>query len=233
MDDTQAGKAVPDPVSIQDARRIIRKLNKLNLDTADYAAILETISRLTIGLPLRFVTTDTAWRIYRGRKMETKPISFRELSYPPAENVIDFERCNAPQKPMFYGSHYPGAVFYELALKPGDTLYLSKWSITKNFLAFQIASEFDEGIEQPARDVIFSFYESWFAHRVHSTFSSDYKITAAIAEHLTRGTAYNGVTGQEDRKMGGLLYPSVRHHSEMRTLLFVPTLWTRVCNGTT
>ncbi len=74
---------------------------------------------------------------YRGVIYAEKPMNVGYLGYPPARLVNNYQRCNGPGKPMFYCSVDSAAVFAELDAQLGDKVYLSKWTIDKEFFFFR------------------------------------------------------------------------------------------------
>lgn len=84
---------------------------------------------------------------------------------------------------MFYSSLVFGALFTEINAVEKDVIYVSRWIAPKGMLYVEI-SHSDRDQEIPKEALFQTFVETKFATRVHHTFASDYKITAAISEYL-------------------------------------------------
>ena len=203
----------------REARKIIAQLNRMDLDRANYEYIQELIGKLIVGIPMRGITPHKESRIYRGIVYKEKPSTTDQLGYPPAEIVANFQRCNPPAKPMFYCSPDPASVFCELDVTVGDSVYLSKWSIINNFFINQIAPITEDGIDHPVKDIVFTFFETNFSKPIHETYSSQYKITSAIADKLSFGNI-DGNWG----KIGAITYPSVSHPGRSENLAIRPEI---------
>ncbi len=213
------------PINLSEARQLIQQLNRLDLDRASYVHVQKVIQQLFVGIPIHGKTPHRDSRIYRGVKYRDKPETVRQLSYPPGDRVINFQRCNPPNAPMFYCSPDPAAVFYELNVQPGDRLYVSKWSIVDDFIILQIAPNVDDNSVNHRRDLIVTFFETRFSQPIHETYSSQYKITAAIAEHLSRGNIMNGEnTNFKGVEIGALSYPSVSHPARSENIAIRPAI---------
>lgn len=208
------------PLNRSSARELIRQLNRIDLDHADYDYIRQQIERLAIGVQFRAVTPHRDARLYRGIVYKHKPTHMHELGCPPAAIVRDFQRCNPPHKPMFYCSPDPASIFFELDVQEGDLLYLSKWSVIKDFWVLQMLPKTpdDVDVHDFPLDIVLSFFETKFSQPIHETYSSQYKITAAISAHLTTGSA----VGQHP--MGAVSYPSVSHPGRSENLAIKPEI---------
>ena len=209
-----------------EAREIIRRLNRMDLDRADYEEIKKLIGRLISGIPVHVDKVRNDARLYRGVLHEQRPLDRSLLSYPPASTVTNFQRCNPPNRSMFYCSPTPAAAFYELDVHPGDRIYLSKWSISREFLLQKISRSEDEDLSPPT-DSIFTYFETKFSQPIHDTYSSQYKITAAITEVLTLGKIE---VPDGSMALGGLLYPSVAHPGRPENLAIRPDVVDRCLN---
>jgi len=191
----------------------------MDLDRINYEYIQELINKLVIGLPMRGITPHKESRLYRGVVYTEKPSVVGKLGYPPAEKIIDFQRCNPPARPMFYCSPGPASVFYELGVAVGDFVYLSKWSVVNDFFLNQIAPITEGGIDHQVKDIVFTFFETKFSQPIHEKYSSQYKITSAIAERLSFGNLDG-----DRRKIGAITYPSVSHPGRSENLAIRPEI---------
>lgn len=107
------------PIKSTEAKEIIRKLNKINLESENFEYIKNQITRLFNGLAMQTSIPKKESKFFRGVKFETKPLTTSYLSYPPANLVRNFQRCNRPQAPMFYCAVDPSAVFLSYGCDPG------------------------------------------------------------------------------------------------------------------
>ena len=209
-----------DVPSRDEMRMIIRDLNRMDLDRAEFDEITERIQRLIIGFatPVVAISVPSELRLYRARKnpREGKPDKVDQLGAPRPEFVTSYQRCNKPGSPMFYCSKLPGAVLLELDVHLGDVIYISQWSVERPFI-------FNAGFTDPDRlkstrpnqDTIATFFETKFCQPIHETYSNQYKITAAITQVLTSGNI-NGLEEQSHHfraaapdGIGGIAYSSV------------------------
>ncbi|TDY22576.1 RES domain-containing protein [Paraburkholderia sp. BL6665CI2N2] len=209
-----------EPIKSLEARKIVADINRMNLDGADYEYILGLISRLINGWPMQAITPHKDTRLYRGVVYKEKPAKKSFLGYPPKMLVRNFQRCNKPESPMFYCSVDPYAILLEIGVTSGDKVYVSKWSMIKEFWINRIAPRSDMEIENAVRDTVLTFFETKFAQPIHETYSSQYKITAAITEKLTSGGIVNG----GNKSLGGLTYPSVAHPGRSENLAVRPEI---------
>lgn len=206
------------PIKVTEAREIIRQLNRLNLEVADYDNLKDLVGRLIYGVPMMAITPHEETRFYRGVVYKTKPAETKQLGYPPNVLTVNFQRCNPPGKSMFYCSPDPAAVFYELHVQPGDAIYLSKWSLTNKFFVNRISPRSDGGPSSAVSEIISAYFETKFCQPVHETYSSQYKITSAIAEKLSSGNVIAGPA----IPIGGLTYPSVAHPNRSENIAVQP-----------
>jgi hypothetical protein len=205
------------PVSAYEARGIIKKLNRMDLDRIGYGHIKNTIQSLITGLPIRMITPHLSARLYRGVIHKDKPLDVKLLGYPPKELVTSFQRCNPPNSPMFYCSVDPAVVCSESRVRHGDRIYLSKWSVVEEFFCARISPNEEGHKNSLEHELIFGYFETKFLQPVHETYSNQYKITAAICEKLTTGNIIG-----DPRTNGGLTYPSVAHPSRSENLAIQP-----------
>ncbi|MGS1063520.1 hypothetical protein [Burkholderia glumae] len=198
--------------SIHRAREIVTALNRLDLGAADYAYLLARIGELIKGIPLQAATVRQGTTLYRGVIYSNRPNDVCYLGYPPAHLVSNYQRCNGPGSPMFYCSVDNAAVFAELDAQPGDKVYLSKWTVTKEFFHFRIPPDTsDEFRADAAFSKIETFLETRFAQPIHDTYSEQYKLTAAITEKFSTGDLLGDAAILSGRVLGAVAYPSVAH----------------------
>lgn len=216
----------PKSISSLELRRSIRTLNRLDLDRAGYDQIRARIGEMIQGVMFACFTMQIGTVLYRGRKSSKKLMDVEEIGSPNASLVTDYQRCNKPNDPMFYGAVHPATAVYELNPDIGESVYLSNWTTTEEFLAQTIPPDELGKIENdPIRDQIATFFETKFAQPIHETFSSQYKITSAISDVLTSGS----IKGELDdhlrkNKVGAIKYPSVAMSEYAECLALRPWL---------
>lgn len=196
------------------SRAKIRGLNLLDLDETPYEIVLEMCSELFVGLKTTMRTNGGAELLFRSRvNPSIRPSKVDELGAPPAEAVTGFQRCNAPGNPMFYAASKRRTALLESRAKKGDIVYLSQWigreSYKTNNLLIASDDEIDAMDDDGKGSIIYSFMDSMFTKRIHSDFSNDYKISAALSERMTTG--FPDIVGGVERNDGkiAIRYPSV------------------------
>lgn len=206
--------------SATEIRKIFRQINYMDLDKTDFEYIVELISKVIKQVPFSGFNQRNDTRFYRGVIHKNKPGNTSLFTYPPAEKVIDFQRCNPPGAPMFYCSAGLAPIFYELDVKEGDYVYASKWSIKSNFYLNQIVEKrgYDTN-NHPTKNMISTFFETKFSEPIHETFSTRYKVTAAIAKKMGYGKVEN-----QDIKIGGIVYPSVSYPGTADNMAIFPEI---------
>jgi len=204
------------------ARELIRQLNRINLSAAEYSYVKSLIENFNQDFYTKALILTKGQRLYRGVLYDSKPTEVSCLGAPPARLVKGFQRCNQPNAPMFYCSVDSAAVFYELGVKEGDTVYLSKWTVNVvDLLVNSIICPVDEKFLYPALEMVNTYFETVFAQPIHEIFSHQYKITTAITEFLIARDIKDNV---DNWKMGGLLFPSVAHPSKSDNLVLYPDI---------
>lgn len=214
----------PRPVERAEAIELIQKLQRMNLDAADYTEVRDVVLRLLVGLPLVFRPADLTKKIFRGRRVKAdapKLETLADLSYLPKEKRTSFGRCHVPGGAMFYGSVDMGTVFFEGGLEVGDRLYVSRWKIKKEFFIYSIAEAISEDAEEHIkrhsnlhiRDMVLTFLETCF------TLAGKNKITAAVAEKLSAGIVDGGKA-----EVGAISYPSVKHPKRAENIAIRPEI---------
>ncbi len=181
--------------SYLDLRDELFKLNRLDMRRADYQAILHTVQRIIAGFKIELFSFSGAGLMFRarpGNKIK-KPKDISEIAAPPPHCVTGFQRCNPPGIPMFYASNRRIGALLETGVKAGDRVYLSQWSISQPFplsiilhtTGTNLNSKVDSSLSGPQSEIIVPFLDRIFTTRIHSDFSDEYKLTAAIAQILT------------------------------------------------
>lgn len=206
----------------------LKKLNRIDMERADYNSIKRIVSTITDGMHAKVGTTSPAELFFRGRlNPDSKPTNVKELGAPPADAVVGFQRCNAPGQPMFYAASKRITAILECGAEAGDRLFLSQW-ISKDKIPVNrtIYDEFDPddvfSVDEKDK-ILHSYFDTMFTRRIHKTFSNDYKITSAISELLT-----SKFKAEDQRKIGSdgfvsLKYPSVADIGNGHNTVFHPS----------
>jgi hypothetical protein len=238
----------PSLPSLEATTEIIADLKRIDLVTADIDSIKEQLRPLFTGYRVHAFTFDTGWPLYRGNVYSFKPRNSKYLRYPPPEKVNKFQRANRPGCPMFYCSGARTAPFFEVGVKPGDHISISRWRTTERALVNNIG--YHDGVfntlgstraadvykeimpeHDPAFDrnsanyAIHQFLAEEFAQIVPSGDEYRYKLSAAIAERLLGNV--NPKPGREDeippyRKFCGIMYPSLAMRANADNIVLLP-----------
>lgn len=205
-------------ITVSKLRDKIKSLNRLNIEKADYKYIKKTISEMHNGLTTLIVNSSLSHSIYRVRLCPPKkPQKLNELKAPPSTAVINFQRCNSPNNPMFYASSKRATALLECDVQVGDIVYISQWRVDKRFaLNYVFLNDPHEknGIEckhTPVEEMLLAYFDTVFTRPIHKVYSNQYKITSAITEQLTRNFKKEENDNIHIHPDGyvGLYYPSV------------------------
>ncbi len=195
-------------------RRQISQLNSLDLTKSDYKTLKSKVQRITEGMATVIGLTGGGEAFFRVRRNPpAKLTTLTDLGPPPAQYVTGFQRCNAPSEPMFYVASRRSTALAETRVERGDRIYLSQW-IGLDQIPFNrlfdadLTDEWQAKIAETSSEVQ-TYFETLFTRRIHATFSDDYKITAAIADHLTTGFTKSDRQKVHDDQTVALRYPSV------------------------
>jgi hypothetical protein len=131
---------------------------------------------------------------------------------PPSRLVTGYQRCNSPGNSVFYLSASPETAIFEVRPSVGDNVFLAIFrpicDLVANFNFEKLSDCIDE-TDSAIEIAVKTFFDTLFTRRVHSTFSNDYVITAALSEIFLEKTA-KGITGCGEKVDSmGLAYPSV------------------------
>jgi|CXWL01.1.fsa_nt_gi hypothetical protein len=191
---------------------LIKRLNRLDVDSADYNFIVSIFRKAIEGARIRL--SHRAFQLYFRARIcnDAKPLKINELKAPPTEFVKGFQRCNPPGMPMFYSSSKRITALLECNVKAGDKVYLGQWLSRKPAPVIMImSSEMDPELTELTQreSSLYAYIDTVFTRPIHETFSNAYKITSAVTEVLTTG--YQEIKDfyiGEDYTVG-ILYPSV------------------------
>lgn len=211
--------------------QIIRQINNIDLDKADYSYLVSLIRSASDKFSLRIM--PIANKIYfRARICNSKNIDqVSELGAPTASQIGGFQRCNPPGVSMFYASSKRITTLLECDVKDGDIVYIGQW-ISKTLAPLNRVLTNPEDTESDVRTdtehIFLTFIETLFTRQIHKTFSNSYKVTAAVTEVLTTGypkkMSFIGRNNEEviveTDGTGGLCYPSVTNISNSYNTVF-------------
>ncbi len=203
----------PNPRDIQRAMRELEHLDAKKASVSDFEAQLTSLFR---GYGVSAPKFDAGLYLYRGRKCEM-PIKLKSLTYPPPSLVTRLGRANDIGQSMFYAATARAVPFFELGVKPGDHIALSRWKTTGPMMLNHIGfssepSSFNESNRKIDR--IYKFVEDTramgdlnalvhdylaynFARSIKD--SDDYKFAFAISKKLLSSELFDG-----------LLYPTIQ-----------------------
>ncbi len=208
-------------------REIIRKLNHLNLDRADYQHIKRLINQLIVHVPLSVTTRSSGLQIYRGRVSSKKLEKIKDIKHPPIPSVTDYQRCNPPHQPMFYCAAGRAPIFYELNVKTGDVVYMSKWTFTEDAILLSISPDGPSESHDSRSSLVSTYFETVFSQPIHEVYSRQYKITSAIADVLTEKSFHQDADMSSNpafKREVSLKYPSVQYPSRADCLALKPSI---------
>ena len=218
-----------DPPSLQEVEDRIDELRNIDLKTVDIDVIKELLVLLFRGYVNQTPKLKLGQPIYRGVLCYEKPDQVTQLSYPPKEVVKFLGRINRPGESIFYGCTSRQAIFYELGLKSGDKIAVSKWTMKSQPLLNNVGytsesfnqlkssrvvpswSIMKEDFKTKVNEIVKEFFSQELTKRIEQGEEYLYKLSIAIAEkHF------------EDEIFAGLIYPSVAMHAEVDNMAIKP-----------
>lgn len=195
-------------MSTLDKNKIIKSLNRLDINRIQYEYIISEIKKLLdqISVPVRN-SNFFDQSFFRARKFsDSKITNIKDLGAPPKELIQGFQRCNPPNTPMFYAASRKIAAILEINAEPGDIIYICEWIDKEKSLTNLIFSQQNKSpeLEFSSSDrIVHKYLDEIFTKRIPDTLSNEYKKTAAIAQVLTKNFK------NTDGRAIGLLHPSV------------------------
>ncbi len=192
---------------------LIRQLNRLDVDKADYEYIVSILRKAIkdVRVPVASSSTELYFRarICNG----AKPGTVNELKAPPTELVKGFQRCNPPGVPMFYCASRRISALLECDAKKGDKVYLGQWLSRKpapvnTIMLSDMSHNFNPRMTV-RESSFYTYVDTIFTRPVHETFSNVYKITSAATKVLTTGYKISKEHYIGEDCTVGILYPSV------------------------
>lgn len=204
-------------------------MRRIDLKSVEPDFLRNRISSLFHGFVSETPLINPGQKVYRAVKWAERPSYVHQISYPPAERVSKYGRVNRPGQPIFYGSIGWNAPLFELRLKPGDQIALSRWAITRKLVVNNIGYtdsvfqrlQSDRNAKQswrprgrsessPSNRLRESFFSTEFTQEVSDDETHKYKISAGIADILLHDIHDDDKTDDTlSIGMAGLLYPAI------------------------
>lgn len=218
------------PLTREEIERRIREIEALDLESMDVDELKDRLRFLFVGYALRAPHVGVGQDLYRGVKWAEKPTSTSQLTYPPADCVMGFQRANRPGQSIFYCSTSPGVPIHELCKVDGELIAISKWKVRKKFLVNHIGyseevlarygrqrsglgwcEEVHDDQRTDVNRFIGDFLADQFAREIPPNENYRYKWPLALAElHF------------EDQRFGALLYPTLARNCSADNLAIKP-----------
>ena len=190
--------------SFADKTRLITELKSIDFRTVDIDFIFEQLRPVFDGYIVKAFIFDAGMPLYRGNVYPQQPKNRSFLTYPPPALVDKFQRANRPGRPMFYCSGARPPPFFELGVRPGDHISISRWRTTEKALLNHVGynkSVFNmlkstrtadvyktimpelEDRFDPTNDnyIVHTFLAKEFANRIAVGEKHQYKLSAQIA----------------------------------------------------
>jgi hypothetical protein len=193
-------------------RNRIKWLNRIDPSDTDFEILLETFKKLTKGFVAAVDWCVSSESLFRARlNPRRRPAKLTELMAPPVPYVQGYQRCNPPGLPMFYAASRRLTALLECGASSGDLVYLSQWAAENRVPVNAVIHPLREYNlpRTPLELHIQSYIETIFTRRVDKRFSDDYKLTAALSQHLTTGFQPDQLSDIREDRTVGLRYPSV------------------------
>lgn len=208
--------------------RLVATLRSSDLATAAIDDLVRELRPYMAGVVVQAPQFKPGMLLFRGRLCDMVA-SVRELTYPPAE-LTEIGRANRPRRPLFYASPSRSAVFFELPVKEGALLLVSRWRTRMPMLLnhvgyhVNIFEELDsnrrvagwDGKTSPhdmhlRSEPVLNQLGQLFTERVPDGQEFRYKLSAAVAECMF-GTP-----------VAGILYPSIAMWANADNVALQPT----------
>ena len=236
MSTAKTKNKIPVPPSFREVHTRIAGLRRVNLKTVEIDFLKSRLVLLLRGFMQVTPVLMVSQNLYRGVRWSEKPTSQSQLSYPPPDIITSYQRVNRPHQSMFYCSVAREAPFFELGLKPGDHVAMSRWRVNQKILVNNIgyspsvlaglgskrqASTW--GVPHPhlcssRNTLIADFLASEFTRVVPPGNEHFYKFSIAIAEKLYIGPLHD----EEFDRLGGILYPTIAMRANSDNLALIP-----------
>jgi hypothetical protein len=182
-----------------------------DLETADLDDIAQAVWAATCGLRFQAPQFAAGLLLFRARATDSVT-RVADLSYPPP-TIAPLGRANRAGSPRFYAATFRNAVFFELLLNPGSTVFVSRWRTTSPALlhpvgySSEVSARFGSSRDPPAYGLqphdepitkaLRQRLSELFTQPVLEGGGVTYKLSAAIAECLAA------------EPFAGVIYPTV------------------------
>lgn len=202
---------------VEDIEQTISKIDSADFEKLTIEDFEEYLTPLFRCYKVTVPRFERGLYLYRGRTCK-QPKNIKEITYPPAEIVKRYGRANSIGETFFYAATARAVPFFELNLKKGDYIALSRWKTTDKLLVNHIG--FSKECREYLRsnrtlDEIYDFVKSTKSHGdlnslvhdylaykfsklVNSGEEHYYKLTIAISRKLFKSDIFSG-----------LLYPTI------------------------
>lgn len=202
------------PKKLKSLGKLIKELNRLDLDKIESSELEEKLKDLISKLPMFVTMSKSTERYFRARISNDENLNYvSQIEAPPKELVKGYQRCNPPKKPMFYSSSRRLTALLECSADVGDIVYLSQWMSKEKMPLNSILDDKNNDIfyekitaEQSA---VLAYLDTIFTRKIHSSFSNQYKITAAITKIITDNYPLDTKQNISENRKIGLVYPSI------------------------
>jgi hypothetical protein len=204
----------------------LSKLDHLLESVCEVSAARELLEDLCEHLVGMLPTYPESCTFVRVRKMENRPVSAHEVTYPPVS--VSAGRANRAGRQLFYCQFWSDAEPFRSTLFPeipnlaaGDRLAVSYWSVDTKFDLMPVGY-----VEQPevygfpaltsVQRIVKEFLSARFLKKSHAGQNKEYLLPAAIAEVF-----YDTPFSDRLHPMAGIMYPSV-HLEGVHNLALLP-----------
>ena len=234
---------LPPPHEIE---KHIRNFSTIDLRTAEIDFLKEKLQVLFRGYLISTPVLSIGQMLYRGVRWTDKPKLLHQVSYPPPDKILTYQRANRPQQPMFYSSIAREGAIFELRPQPGDHIAVSKWRIAEKLMVNNVGyirdvfdalksnrSVPDWGnkdallMGSESNLLVAKYFATQFSKIVPKGEEHEFKISIAIAEKhylddvklrspLSRGYG-------EATRFSGLIYPSISMRANADNVALLPT----------
>ena len=126
---------VPTEVSSrEEIQKAIQTIKELDFRRVEIDEIKELLIPIFKGFVINTPKFKPGLTLYRGRYCDIKPTNVSDLTYPPKEKIEENQRVNRAGHSVFYCSTARNVPFFELDVKLGDKIVVSKWETTEELL---------------------------------------------------------------------------------------------------
>lgn len=204
-------------LSAVDIEQAISKIDNADFEKLSTEDFEEHLTPLFRGYKATAPRFEKGIYLYRGRICE-QPKNINEIAYPRAEIIKNCGRANSIGESFFYAATARAVPFFELNVKEGDHIALSRWKTTDKALVNHIgfSKECREYLSSKRTlDEIYEFVKSTTSHGDLNSLVHDY-IAYKFAKLISSGEEhYYKLTIAISRKLfksdifAGLLYPTI------------------------